>query len=58
MEVKREMVGRTLKDLLCAEGYWCVVCGRQLPAYEDGVVVHDDVPHPEQMTFDEEEKPQ
>ena len=42
---------------LCAGGYWCVVCGRHLPD-DDGVVVHDDVPHPEDMTFDEEERPQ
>ncbi len=44
-------------DGLCADGYWCVVCGRYLHADEDGVIVHDDVPHPD-MTFDEEEKPQ
>lgn len=37
-------------------GYWCVVCGRHLPDV-DGVIVHDDVPHPD-MTFDEEERPQ
>lgn len=43
---------------ICAGGYWCVVCGRYLPADEDGVIVHDDVPHPEDMTFDEEERPQ
>ena len=43
---------------LCAGGYWCVACGRHLPADEDGVIVHDDVPHPEDMTFDEEERPQ
>lgn len=47
-----------LNDVLCADGYWCVVCGRQLPADEDGVIVHDDVPHPADMTFDEEEQPQ
>ncbi len=39
-----------------AAGYWCVVCGRFLPS-DDGVIVHDDVPHPD-MTFDEEERPQ
>lgn len=43
---------------LCADGYWCVVCGRHLTADEDGVIVHDNVPHPENMTFDEEEIPQ
>ena len=50
--------GTRLSDMLCAGGYWCVVCGRYLPADEDGVIVHDDVPHPEDMTFDEEERPQ
>ena len=40
------------------DGYWCVVCGRHIPADENGVIVHDDVPHPEEMTFDEEERPQ
>ncbi len=39
-------------------GYDCVVCGRFLPADEHGVIVHDDVPHPDDMTFDEKEKPQ
>ena len=39
------------------EAYYCVVCGRALPV-KDGVVVHDDVPHPVEMPFDEEEKPQ
>jgi hypothetical protein len=34
------------------------VCGRFLPADAWGVIVHDDVPHPETMTFDEEDKPQ
>lgn len=43
---------------LCAGGYWCVVCGRHLPADESGVIVHDDVPHPADMTFDEDEQPQ
>ncbi len=42
---------------LCAGGYWCVVCGRYLSADEDGLIVHDDVPHPD-MAFDEEERPQ
>ena len=39
------------------EGYYCVVCGRFLPE-EDGVIVHDDVPHPVDMDFGDEEKPQ
>ena len=47
-----------LSAVLCPDGYWCLVCGRFLPADEDGVIVHDNVPHPEDMTFDEEERPQ
>ena len=42
----------------CDNGYWCVVCGRYLIADEYGLIVHDNVPHPEEMTFDEEERPQ
>lgn len=41
-----------------ANGYYCVVCGKLLPINEDGVIVHNDVPHPVDMDFDEEEKPQ
>lgn len=37
--------------------YYCVVCGRALEAV-DGVFVHDEVPHPSDMTFDEENNPQ
>ena len=40
------------------DGYWCVVCGRFLPADECGVIVHDNVQRPENMTFDDEEHPQ
>lgn len=38
-------------------GYWCVVCGRFLPA-EGGVIVHDKISHPESMNFAEEDRPQ
>jgi hypothetical protein len=41
-----------------ALGYWCVICGRFLPADDFGVIVHDDLPHPREMTFDEQENPQ
>jgi hypothetical protein len=34
------------------------VCGRFLPADEDGVIVHDDIPHPPEMDFADEEKRQ
>lgn len=40
------------------DGYWCVVCGKFLPACEEGVIVHDDVPHPLGMAFDDEDAPQ
>jgi hypothetical protein len=40
------------------EGYYCVVCGKFLPADERGVIVHDDIPHPPDMDFDEEARPQ
>ena len=39
------------------KSYWCIYCKRQLVTF-DGVFVHDDVPHPLDMTFDEEENPQ
>ena len=58
LQEKTEMDKVKLNDVLCADGYWCVVCGRHLPADESGVIVHDDVPHPADMTFDEEERPQ
>lgn len=38
------------------EGYYCVVCGKYIEDV-DGVIVHDDIPHPD-MAFDDEEKPQ
>ena len=38
-------------------GYWCVVCGKFLPLI-DGVIVHLDVPHPENMDFNDEENEQ
>lgn len=40
------------------DGYWCVVCGRFLTADDDGLIVHDNVPHPDEMTFDDEENMQ
>lgn len=39
------------------EMYYCVVCGRGIPVV-DGVVVHDDVPHPPDMDFAEMDNPQ
>ena len=38
------------------EGYYCVVCSKFIEAVE-GVIVHDDIPHPD-MAFDDEENPQ
>ena len=40
------------------EGYNCVVCGRFIESDECGVIVHDDVPHPPNMDFADEENPQ
>lgn len=40
------------------DGYWCVVCQRFLPREDDGMILHDDVEHPETMTFDDEDEPQ
>jgi hypothetical protein len=40
------------------KGYYCVICGRFIEADEYGVIVHDDVPHPPRMDFDEERNPQ
>jgi hypothetical protein len=40
------------------EGYYCVICGRFLLADEHGVILHDDIEHPPEMNFDDEEKPQ
>jgi len=37
--------------------YWCIICQRQIEN-EDGIFVHDDIPHPDEMTFDEEDNPQ
>lgn len=39
------------------EGYWCVVCQKFLPAQE-GVIVHDNVFHPEMMNFSDDNFPQ
>ena len=39
------------------EGYYCVVCGKYIEAVDDAIV-HDDIPHPVDMAFDEEENPQ
>ena len=40
--------------------YYCVVCGPclQLLCIDGDVTVHNKVPHPFTMTFDEEESPQ
>ena len=39
------------------KGYYCVVCGKYIEAVDD-VIVHDDIPHPVDMAFDEEKNPQ
>ena len=56
---ERAMLNDLLGDVRSAEadGYWCVVCGRFLES-NDGMIVHDDIPHPESMNFNEEENEQ
>lgn len=63
--ISRAAAGRRTTEKIMDEnktyGYWCVVCGRFLPAIlegEDSIIVHDDVPHLDDMTFDEESNPQ
>jgi hypothetical protein len=36
------------------DGYWCVICQRFIEADDDGLIVHDDISHPNNMTFDED----
>jgi hypothetical protein len=36
------------------DGYWCVVCGHYIPE-EDGYIVHDDIEHPIDFVFYDEE---
>ena len=38
-------------------GYWCVVCMKFLEKV-DGVIVHDNVDHPDLMDFSDEDNPQ
>lgn len=40
------------------DGYWCIFCERFIEADEYGVILHDDKPHPESLTYDEDAKPQ
>lgn len=47
----------TEQEPVADKGYYCVVCGKYIEAV-DGVIVHDDIPHPPYMAFDEEENPQ
>ena len=38
--------------------YYCVYCMKMIMAIEPGLFVHDDVPHPADADFDDEDKPQ
>lgn len=53
-----DMTQEALKLAQADDGYHCVICGRFLLADEYGVILHDDIEHPPEMTFDDEEKPQ
>ena len=52
------MTQEALKLAQADDGYHCVICGRFLLADEYGVILHDDIEHLPEMTFDDEEKPQ
>jgi len=39
-------------------GFTTATCKKLLLADEFGVIVHDDIPHPPDMSFDEDKKPQ
>lgn len=39
-------------------GYACVVCARLVEPDEHDVLMHDEIPHPTNMLFDEEDNPQ
>ena len=43
-----------------ARVYWCVVCGPllRLDAQGGTLTVHRPLPHPHDMTYDEEDRPQ
>jgi hypothetical protein len=55
VEVLRQAL-ETEQEPVVDEGYYCVVCGKYIEAV-DGVIVHNDIPHP-YMAFDDEENPQ
>lgn len=38
--------------------YWCVVCMRPILSDHEGLYMHNQVPHPLNMLFDEEDNPQ
>lgn len=43
------------------QGYWCLVCQRFIERIEIhgvGFIVHDDVEHPVDMTYNEQSNPQ
>ena len=55
VEVLRQALG-VEQEPVVDEGYYCVVCGKYIEAV-DGVIVHNDIPHP-YMACDDEENPQ
>lgn len=56
-DAEMEPEGNATAEARPSEGYWCVICGREIPL-EDGVYIHDDKPGHEVLTFDEDERPQ
>jgi len=55
--MSREVVSAGRKIMDEYDGYYCVICGKFIEAV-GGVIVHDDIPHPPLMDFDEESNPQ
>lgn len=45
------------EEELAPQYFYCLYCGRSLPI-ENGVIVHDEVEHPETYNFSEEDRPQ
>lgn len=56
-DAEMEQEGNVATEARPEKGYWCIVCGREIPL-QDGIYIHDDIPGHEVLTFDEEDRPQ
>ena len=53
--LNEELGGRTfMGEPLTERSYWCVVCRRRISSDKYGVFMHDDIPHPFSMAFDDD----